>query len=57
MVVIAPNGPYKIQKTLPESFLLRLPSPPAPETVPSLADREVYVATMGGPFGAMMERL
>ena len=34
MVVIAPSGPYKIQKTPPKSLLIRLPSPPAPETVP-----------------------
>ena len=31
MAVIAPDGPYKMQKTLRKLFLIRLPSPPAPE--------------------------
>ena len=39
MVVIAPNGPYKIQKTPPKFFLTRLPIPPAPEIVPLGAPR------------------
>ena len=28
MAAIAPNGPYKIQRTLPELFLIRLLTPP-----------------------------
>ena len=34
MAVMAPNGPYKIQKTPPSASLQGLPSPPAPEIVP-----------------------
>ena len=34
MAVVAPNRPYKIQNTPPESFLIRLPITPAPEIVP-----------------------
>ena len=31
MAAIAPDGPYKMQKTLRKLFLIRPPSPPAPE--------------------------
>ena len=34
MAVIAPNGPYEIQKTLPSASLQGSLSPPAPEIVP-----------------------
>ena len=37
MAVIAPNGPYEIQKTLPRCFLTRLPQAPGPRDSPSLA--------------------
>ena len=39
MAVIAPNGPYKIQKTLSKSFLSKAPYSPGPRVSPSLAHR------------------
>ena len=39
MAAIAPDGPYKMQKTLRKLFLIRLPMSPGPRDSPSLAGR------------------
>ena len=57
MAVIAPNGPYEIQKTPPSASLIRLPGPPGPEAVPRWPGRRAggggapVGGTTTGPLG------
>jgi len=53
---ITRNSSPKIQKTLPNAFLMRLPSPPAPEIVPRWPTTGLYYSIPGPPLLAPPRR-